>query len=414
MKKCKVSFYLKGDKKNSQGDVAVYGKIHLDGTLSTFSTGMYINSERWEKTNYLRNPLRIASEISLKNYLDSIEQSIYDKYLILLRTIKSENVTASKLKRFVFIGEETVKKISLVEVINDYTDYFRQQVEKKERSKGSLEKYLRMVEVVKQFIMLKYKKSDIEFDAVNRQFVYDLDYFLRFERVHNGKKGLANNTAVKYMRNISAMLNYAKKRGVINDNPFEIYDGKLADVDTVFLTLDELRSIEKKHFDNRRLDVARDIFLFSCYTSFSPVDVMNLTYDNYIQDEDGDYWIKTNRQKTKVKTSIPVLPSLQKILDKYKKDPECEEFNRLIPNRSNSNMNAYLKEIADLCGIKKNLTWYVGRHTFATTVALANKIPLEVISQIMGHKRVTQTQHYAKLMDGSVKSHMKKIHDKFS
>jgi hypothetical protein len=192
MKKCKVSFYLKGDKKNSQGDVAVYGKIHLDGALSTFSTGMYINSERWEKTNYLRNPLRIPSEVGLKNYLDSIEQSIYDKYLTLLRTNQSESITASKLKRFVFIGEETVKKISLVEVINDYTNYFRQQVEKKERSNGSLEKYLRMVEVVKQFIMLKYKKSDIEFDAVNRQFVYDLDYFLRFERVHNSTQIFIN------------------------------------------------------------------------------------------------------------------------------------------------------------------------------------------------------------------------------
>lgn len=414
MKKCKVSFYLKGDKKNSQSEVAIYGKIHLGGVLSTFSTGMYINPERWEKTNYLRNPLRIPSEVSLKSYLDSIEQSIYDKYLMLFKARQSENITASELKRFVFVGEISEKKITFVAVINDYTDYFKHQVAKNERSNGSLEKYLRMVEVVKQFLKLKYKKEDIEFDAVNRQFVYDLDYFLRFERVHNGKKGLANNTAVKYMRNISAMLNYAKKRGVITDNPFEIYDGKLADVETVFLTLDELRSIEKKHFDNRRLDVARDIFLISCYTSFSPVDVMNLTYDNYIQDEDGDYWIKTNRQKTKVKTSIPVFPSLQKILNKYKNDPECEEFNKLIPNRSNSNMNAYLKEIADLCGIKKNLTWYVGRHTFATTVALANKVPLEVISQIMGHKRVTQTQHYAKLMDGSVKAHVKNLHDKFS
>ncbi|OCB74017.1 site-specific integrase [Flavobacterium crassostreae] len=140
---------------------------------------------------------------------------------------------------------------------------------------------------------------------------------------------------------------------------------------------------------------------------------MNLRQGNYSLDNDLDSWIQTKRQKTGVKTNVLVIPPLQRIIDKYKDDPECLEENRLVPNRSNSNMNAYLKEIADLCGICKNLTWYVGRHTFATTVALANNIPMEVISQIMGHKRITQTQHYAKLLDDTVKQHMKILMKEF-
>jgi integrase len=140
---------------------------------------------------------------------------------------------------------------------------------------------------------------------------------------------------------------------------------------------------------------------------------MNLRKGNYSLDEDFDNWIRTNRQKTKVKTNVLVIPPLKRILEKYKDDPECIEENRLVPNRSNSNMNAYLKEIADICGIDKNLTWYVGRHTFATTVALANDIPMEVISKIMGHKRITQTQHYAKLLDGTVKKHMSNLGNDF-
>lgn len=144
---------------------------------------------------------------------------------------------------------------------------------------------------------------------------------------------------------------------MVTHNPFSIYEGKLKDIDTTFLTLDELRTIENKVFSNRRLDVTRDIFLFSCYTSYAPVDVMNLRQGNFSLDNDLDSWIQTKRQKTGVKTNVLVIPPLQRIIDKYKDDPECAEENRLVPNRSNSNMNAYLKEIADLCGIHKNLTW---------------------------------------------------------
>ena len=209
------------------------------------------------------------------------------------------------------------------------------------------------------------------------------------------------------------MINHAKKKGLIAVNHFDIYDEKLQDVETTFLTLEELKKIENKVFTNRRLDVVKDIFLFSCYTSYAPVDVMNLRQGNHTLDNDFDSWLKTRRQKTNVKTNVLVIPPLKRIIDKYKDDPECIEENRLVPNRSNSNMNAYLKEIADLCNIDKNLTWYVGRHTFATTVALANDIPMEIISQIMGHKRITQTQHYAKLMDVSVKKHMKNLSNSF-
>ena len=135
---------------------------------------------------------------------------------------------------------------------------------------------------------------------------------------------------------------------------------------------------------------------------------MSLTWDNIVE-EGSTLWIKKNRQKTGVASNVPVIPPLKKILDKYKNDPECSDKKLLIPNRSNTNVNGYLKEIADLTGITKNLTWYVSRHTFATTVALANNIPLEVIAKIMGHKRITQTQHYARILDKSVEKEMLRV-----
>jgi integrase len=413
MKKLKVCFYLKGDKKNQDGETAIYGKIYLGNGYSTFSTAKYIQQERWAKTNSLRNPVRIDFEINLKNYLKNLTDGIEDNYNQLVKTYSGdEEITPLYLKNYCF-NQTQEHKITLLEIVAYHNEYFKKQVKKDDRAKGTLEKYERMGSVILDYLQTKQKIKDINFDKIKRPFVYGLDEFLRFDRKHGNKTGIANNTAVKYIRNISAMVNYAKKMGLVNDNPFSIYDGKLNEIDTTFLTLNELRRIEDKVFTNRRLDVVKDIFLFSCYTSYAPVDVMNLRLGNYSLDEDFDNWLKTKRQKTKVKTNVLVIPPLKRIIDKYKNDPECIEDDRLIPSISNSKMNAYLKEIADLCDIEKNLTWYVGRHTFATTVALANNIPMEVISQIMGHKRITQTQHYAKLMDSSVKKHMKNLENHF-
>jgi integrase len=413
MKKLKVCFYLKGDKKNQDGETAIYGKIYLGNGYSTFSTAKYIQKERWAKTNSLRNPIRIDNEINLKNYLKNLTDGIEEKYNQLIKTHSGdEEITPLYLKNFCF-NQNPEHKTTLLEIVENHNEYFKKQVKKGDRADGSLEKYERMGHVISDYLKSKLKQKDIEFDKITRKFVFGLDEFLRFERKHGSKIGLANNTTVKYIRNISVMVNYNITMGLVSGNPFSIYDGKLNEVETTFLTLEELRSIENKVFSNKRLDITRDIFLFSCYTSYAPVDVMNLRQGNYSLDEDFDNWLKTKRQKTKVKTNVLVIPPLKRIIDKYKNDPGCIEENRLIPNRSNSNMNAYLKEIADLCGIVKNLTWYVGRHTFATTVALANDIPMEIISQIMGHKRITQTQHYAKLMDSSVKKHMKNLENHF-
>jgi len=413
MKKLKVSYYLKGDKKNAQGETAIYGKLFLGKEKTTFSTGKYIPQERWDKTNGLKNTLRVDNEISLKNYLKSLEDSIEKKYVELLKVNnEKEEITPLYLINYCF-NKKLEHKITLLEIVDSHNEYFKKQVKKGDRADGSLDKYERMAEVIKEYLKSKYKLTDIPFEKIDRQFVFGLDEFLRFERKHGKKTGLSNNTTVKYIRNISAMISYARTRGLVTDNPFSIYDKSLKEVDTVFLTLEELRRIENKVFSNRRLDVVRDIFLFSCYTSYAPVDVMNLRKDNYTLDESCDDWLKTIRQKTKVRTNVLVIPPLKRIIEKYRNDPECVEDDRLVPNRSNSNMNAYLKEIADLCDIDKNLTWYVGRHTFATTVALANGIPMEVISQIMGHKRITQTQHYAKLMDGSIKKHMQSLSSNF-
>lgn len=413
MKKLKVCFFIKGDKKNKDGETAIYGKIYLGNVYSTFSTSKYILKERWEKTNSLRNPVRTGNEINLKNYLRNLTDLIEYEYNDLIKTHNgNEDITPLFLKNHCF-NKRTEKKITLFEILNNHNEYFEKQVKKGDRAKGSLEKYKRMCDVISAYLKSKLKLKDIEFDSITRKFVFDFDEYLRFDRVYGNYKGLSNNTTVKYIRNISVMINHSVKRGIINNNPFSVYDGKLEELETAFLTLEELRRIENKVLPNYRLDVVRDIFLFSCYTSYAPIDIRNLRKGNCILDEDCDSWVKTRRQKTGIRTNVLAIPPLKRIIEKYENNPECIKDNRLIPNRSNTNVNAYLKEIADLCNIDKHLTHYMGRHTFATTIALENKIPMEIISQIMGHKRITQTQHYAKLSDQNVKQAMMKLKEKF-
>lgn len=195
---------------------------------------------------------------------------------------------------------------------------------------------------------------------------------------------------------------------LIEKNPFAFYSGKLNIKDATFLSQEELNQIESKIFTIDRLEKVKDIFLFSCYTGYAPIDAASLTADNLIKDNNGDLWIKTDRIKTGIKANVPVLPPVQRIIDKYK-DTETG----LIPKISNQKMNAYLKEIADLCGIKNNLTWYVARHTFATTVALGNGIKIENVSAMMGHTNIRQTQHYAKVLDLNVMDDMKKLKEKY-
>ena len=158
----------------------------------------------------------------------------------------------------------------------------------------------------------------------------------------------------------------------------------------------------------------RDIFLFSCFTGLAYIDVKNLTKSHISIGIDGEKWIFTHRQKTETASKIPILPVTQMIIDKYEDHPQSCNQDKLLPVLSNQKMNAYLKEIATVCEIEKELTFHIARHTFATTVTLTNGVPIESVSKMLGHKNIRTTQHYAKVIDKKVGDDMRILRDKFS
>jgi len=402
----KTFFYLKTDKQNKEGQSPIFAKLKLQGKTTTLSTGKFISKERWTFTNKLRNKLRLTSEKNCKLAIDLLESKIESIYLE--RSRNNPNTSLSDIKKE--LNGKSIQKgdIEILRLFNNHNDYFKKKFQAGERSKASLQKYSRAKDLLSNFIKAKHGKTSFNISDVDNQFVYNLESYLKYESSFNTKVGISHNSVVKYFQCFKTVCNYGIKRNLIASNPFLSYDEKLIVKDAIFLTKEELERIEAKEFNTARLNKVKDIFLFSCYTSYAPVDVEKLTKDNLIKDNDGSYWIKTNRAKTNIKSNVPVLPPVEKIINKYY-DPDNE---KLLPKISNQKINEYLKEIADLCQINKKLTHYVARHTFATTI-LGNGVALENVSSMMGHKRVSMTQHYAKVLDKNVKIDMDKLSTKF-
>jgi len=216
-----------------------------------------------------------------------------------------------------------------------------------------------------------------------------------------------NNTTVKYLRNLSKVVNLAKTRGLIQTNPIDLLPLKMQTVEREFLTQDELKRLEEKQIGISRLEQVRDIFLFCCLTGLAYVDVASLSMENIVEGKRGRQWLRKARNKTNNMCNIPLLRPALRILEKYAEYRTAT--GRLLPVPSNQKMNAYLKELATLCGVTKNLTTHCARHTFATTVTLANGASLENVSKMLGHSSVRMTQHYAKILNSSIERDMDKI-----
>ncbi len=402
----KTMIYIKKDKAKQNGDCPLYIKVIFNRKSITLATGKYISEERWKLTDNLRRVLRLDKEKVLKEYLDLFVLRIEKIANQLERDQEEISIEEFKLK---ILGKELEHlKPCLLDIIEVHNVHFSKLVAIGERSKASLQKYERVKELIRIFNLKTFGTETVLIENINSSYIYNLESYLKFESEYKGKLGIQNNSLVKYFKNLKTICNHAIKMELIEKNPFNLYSGKIKVIDATYLTADELERIENKTFSVERLERVKDIFLFSCYTGYAPVDALKLTRKNIVQDADKNLWLKTNRQKTGTKANVPILPPVLKIINKYQFEGE-----QLLPKISNQKMNAYLKEIADIIGLDKKLSWYVSRHTFATTVTLGNGIKIENVSAMLGHTTIRQTQHYAKVLDQNVGMDMKKLMTKF-
>jgi site-specific recombinase XerD len=395
-------FFVKKSKIKANGTAPIYLRITIDGKPKEIASKRYIQPDKWD--NKLQKVSGSSDEVkSLNLYLKTLEQQVYDAHHTLMKD--KTIATASSLKTKLQGIEQRAKM--LVPIFQEHNDKVATLVGQ-EFAPGTLERYKTSLKHTIEFIQWKYSVSDIDIKDIDHAFITEYEFFLRSVRK------CANNTAVKYIKNFKKIVKLCISNGWLNKDPFINYKAKIREVEREFLSQEEIQTIYEKVFVTERLNQVKDIFIFACFTGLAYIDVKQLTLSNISIGIDGGKWIFTHRQKTETASRIPLLPIPQELIQKYAEHPQCVNENKLLPVLSNQKMNSYLKEIADVCGIQKDLTFHIARHTFATTITLTNGVPIETVSKMLGHTNIKTTQHYAKILDKKVSDDMQVLRDKFS
>jgi site-specific recombinase XerD len=396
-----ILFYVKRAKANNEGKCAIYARITVQSKRFEFSTNKFINPEKWSS---LAAKIKGTNEEArtINSHLDFIKNQVNEAEKKLFK--KDITVTSENLKNELFgIG---ITKRMIIPIFQDHNSKIKSLVGQ-EYAPGTLERYETSLKHTKEFLQWKYSVSDFNINEIDHAFITEYEYFLRSIRK------CANNTAVKYIKNFKKIIRICLANGWLDKDPFANYKSKVREVERDFLSQEEVQAIYTKKFATDRLNLVSDIFVFSCFTGLAYIDVKNLAQSNISLGIDGKRWIFTHRQKTESPSRIPLLQIPEEIIQKYAANAQCLNEDRLLPILSNQKMNSYLKEIAGVCGINKELTFHIARHTFATTITLTNGVPIESVSKMLGHKSLKTTQHYAKILDKKVSDDMQLLREKF-
>lgn len=393
-----VYFSLRESKQNKKGESPIEVSISINGERIYFSSGKSINTNEWNKTKQIVKGKTDEAQL-INSYLIQSKNKIYEKEMELL---KNGFIITAPLLRDAYLGKvESLNEKTLLKVFEEHNQD-QQKMVGKGVSKATYWISEYTVRLIQEFIGKKYKREDLFLRELNLNFIQSFHTFLRTD------KGMAQNSSTKHLKLLKKILNLAIVNSHININPFATYKVEREPVEIDFLDEEELRKIINFDTPIPRFERAKDMFLFGCFTGLSYIDIKTLTAEHFEKDGTGRIWIKKRRVKTGVLSRIPLLPIAKLILDKYKGGE------RLLPIQDPADINKYLKDIAILCNIKKRITFHTSRHTFASTVTLANNISLEVVSKMLGHTNTRMTTHYAKLIDRCIGEQMDKLMDTFT
>ncbi len=382
----KTLFLLQKVRTNKKGKAPIRCRITYLGIRKIFSTGLFINPNNWN--NVLQQAILSDVEHTQINIqLSLIKQEINQAFLFLQVQKDEFDVDDIYLK---YKGEDTKPAKSLMEVFELHNSRMKMLIGK-EYTKSTHSKFIEAKQHIEEFLYHTTRKRNIKLDDLSLKFLQDFDFYLKTE---NNFKQITIN---KSIQRLSKIIKLAIAEGFLVTNPFLLYKPKKVINNITYLTPEELHSLENHVFSQKRLEQVRDMFVFCCYTGLPYQEMASLEAKHIVKKFDDKFWIDMFRQKTKKQFSLPLLPKAIEILDKYKNDKE------LLPIISNQKFNSYIKEVAEIIGIEKKLTHHIARKTFATTILLYNDVPIEVVSELLGHSKISTTQeHYAKVVQKKV------------
>lgn len=389
-----ILFYVKKTKVLSNGLYPVYLRITVNGERTEIATKRSIPHSKWiPGQQKYKGTTEDARQFNA--YLESMRNQVYTIYRKLSAADNLVTPTAIK-NELLGVRNNSITLRGLF----DYYMTNKRRLQDVQFRLGTIKRYETTEKHVFDYLKHSKNLNDIALSEINHRFVTEFDHYLRITRQNN------NNTATKYIQNFKSIILTAIRNEWMIKDPFVNYQFRLQEVERHALNMEEVDHLYDHNFVIERIANVRDVFVFCCYTGLAYADVFNLSRDNVVTGIDGQSWIETHRKKTDSRTRLPILPRAMEIIKKYLNHPKCVADNKLLPVLTNQKMNAYLKEIADICGIRKNLTTHLARHTFATTITLGNGVPMETVSKMLGHSSISTTQIYSKVLDNKISDDM--------
>lgn len=386
-----------------KGFVPIQMKITIEGERVFFAIGQKVEVDLWdEKIGCCIG--KTPTHKTLNETLDKMKVDAYRAFNEMRHL--NEEITAESL-RSKLVGEDKLQRKKLIDVCN----IFNVQASKLigiEIGKITWGRYVTFAQKLQNFIKIHFKSDDVYIHQLKYSFVIEYDFYLKTEvKIHQ-------NTIVKYIQYLNRVMDFAVNHEWADKNIFQNYKISIKESKREYLNADELQRIMDKDIPLPRLREVRDCFVFCCYTGYAYKDAAKLTPDHIGTGINGKKWIYTSRQKNENVSNVPLLEQALAIIDEYKEHPICQNKGVLLPMKSNQKLNAYLKELADICGIDKPMTMHIARHTFATTILLANGVSMESTSKMLGHKSMKTTQIYGKIVETRVGDEMDKLSQKLA
>lgn len=388
-----ILFYLRRDRIDDKNESPIYLRITVDGENSSINIGKRANAKAWDANKgYCTAKHPDADEVN--SFIDLMRKKVYEARKQLIETnkvISSQSLTSlmkSQKERILTVltsaRQHNQRMEALIGKISSY---------------GNYKNYKTTLKALEAFIPYQYKVADMPLIDLSQRFLNDfVEYLMTVNKC-------GNNGAMKHVQRLKKIINFAISNEWIQKSPFTNFRIKFHKTERDFLSKEELKQLEQLNLSLKRLRKVLDIFLFSCYTGLAYIDVIQLSNNEIVIGIDGSKWIISKREKTKVRISIPLLPKALEILEKY----DSGQNERAFPSISNQKMNDYLKEIAEIAGIKKRITFHSARHTFATTVTLSNNVPIETVSKLLGHTNLRTTQIYSRVLDQKISADMNRL-----
>ncbi len=394
-------FYIRRTKLTREGEAPILLRLTVNGIRTEIHIKKTVQPSLWsaakgkaiEKNHHCK-------ELNL--YLDSVRLRL----MKLQREMEVDGVLVtahSLIDRY--LGKDQPERHTLMEVFRDHNKKCK-KLEGIDMAPATVLRYETSLRHTLEFMQHTYRRDDIYLDELNRQFVKDYEFWLKTERK------CCHNTAAKYLKNFKKIVLIAMEKEWLERDPFAGLKFTLEDVERDFLESHEIEMMWRKQIGIERLEQVRDIFMFCSLSGLSFSDVKQLRPEHIATDTHGNKWIRKARQKTRNMCNIPLMEIPLQIIEKYRDYPYCVAHGVLLPVLSNQKYNSYLKELADICGIKKKISSHVARHTFGT-YALANGVSIESVAKMLGHTDTKMTRRYARVLDSTILREMSGIKSGF-